>query len=209
VGGRPRWLWAFVSEEVTAYSIQPGRDFEQETVVLPADYAGGRPGSMVHLRGENWRMMRKPSKLSSGNRRPQVTKRCRVCSRVANRVPAHINGVLCFQRLMLDGLAVAATGPKGRSFRLPAIGYRSRRRYRPGGRSKQRPYRSAAGGTQVLCRHRLEACATESAVRTLFPLFSRGEGRENVSTLDTYAIMKLWRQCSNFRVPRPQPIDNH
>lgn len=43
VGGRLWWLWAFVSEEVTVYSIQPGRGFEQATVVLPGDYAGGLP----------------------------------------------------------------------------------------------------------------------------------------------------------------------
>jgi transposase len=43
VGGRLRWLWAFVSEEVTVCSIQPGRGFEQATVVLPADYAGALP----------------------------------------------------------------------------------------------------------------------------------------------------------------------
>lgn len=29
VGGRLWWLWAFVSEEVTVYSIPPGRGFEQ------------------------------------------------------------------------------------------------------------------------------------------------------------------------------------
>jgi hypothetical protein len=91
---------------------------------------------------------------------------------IANKVPAHINSALCFQRLMLGGLAVAGTGPKG-------------------GRGKRRPYRSAAGGRQVLRGHRLEACATEFAVRTIFALFSTGAGRENVSKLDTYAIMKL------------------
>ena len=31
------------AEEVTVYSIQPGRGFEQATVVLPTDYAGGLP----------------------------------------------------------------------------------------------------------------------------------------------------------------------
>jgi hypothetical protein len=49
----------------------------------------------------------------------------------------------------------------------------------------------------------------ECAVRTLFALFSTGAGHENASRLDTYAIMKLWGQCNNFRVSRLRPIDNH
>ncbi|MGH9555451.1 MAG: IS66 family transposase [Terriglobales bacterium] len=40
VGGVPRYLWVFVSDEVTVYAILPGRGFEQAASVLEADYRG-------------------------------------------------------------------------------------------------------------------------------------------------------------------------
>ena len=40
VGGRLWWMWAFSTSQVTVYSIQPGRGFEQAAGVLGADYAG-------------------------------------------------------------------------------------------------------------------------------------------------------------------------
>lgn len=40
VGGRLNWLWAFVSDEVTVYAIQPGRGFEQAAAILSADFSG-------------------------------------------------------------------------------------------------------------------------------------------------------------------------
>jgi hypothetical protein len=65
-GGRLCWLWAFVSEEVTVYSIQPARGFEQATMVLPTDYAGGAPWEHgLPPRAELANDTREPSKLSS------------------------------------------------------------------------------------------------------------------------------------------------
>lgn len=40
VGGKLWWLWAFSTSEVTVYSIQPGRGFEQAAAILGAAYAG-------------------------------------------------------------------------------------------------------------------------------------------------------------------------
>ena len=60
------------------------------------------------------------------------------------------------------------------------------------GGPKARPYSgfAGAGGGWGVDTGK-DACATGSAVRTLFRLFSTGVGRENVSKLDTYARMKL------------------
>jgi len=40
VGGKLWWMWAFSTAEVTVYSIQPGRGFEQAAAILGAAYAG-------------------------------------------------------------------------------------------------------------------------------------------------------------------------
>lgn len=40
VGGKLWWMWAFSTSQVTVYSIQPGRGFEQAATVLGADFAG-------------------------------------------------------------------------------------------------------------------------------------------------------------------------
>lgn len=40
VGGRLWWMWAFSTAQVTVYSIQPGRGFEQAAAVLGEDFAG-------------------------------------------------------------------------------------------------------------------------------------------------------------------------
>jgi transposase len=40
VGGRLCRMWAFSSDKLTVYSIQPGRGYEQETAILGADFDG-------------------------------------------------------------------------------------------------------------------------------------------------------------------------
>jgi transposase len=40
VGGRLQWMWVYSSEQVTVYSIQPGRGLEQAAVVLGQDLCG-------------------------------------------------------------------------------------------------------------------------------------------------------------------------
>lgn len=40
VGGQLRWLWAFVTPEVTVYRIMDGRGFEEACQVLPPDFSG-------------------------------------------------------------------------------------------------------------------------------------------------------------------------
>jgi len=40
VGGRLWWMWAFSTEQVTVYCIQPGRGFQQAAEILGSDYAG-------------------------------------------------------------------------------------------------------------------------------------------------------------------------
>jgi transposase len=40
VGGELQWMWVYCSQQVTVYSIQPGRGLDQAAVVLGRDYAG-------------------------------------------------------------------------------------------------------------------------------------------------------------------------
>jgi transposase len=40
VGGRLQWLWVFVTEHVTLYTIQPGRGFAEAAQILGEDFAG-------------------------------------------------------------------------------------------------------------------------------------------------------------------------
>jgi transposase len=52
VGGRLWWMWAFCSENLTVYAIQPGRGYEQAIGVLEADFDGFlvRDGWIVYQR---------------------------------------------------------------------------------------------------------------------------------------------------------------
>src|SRR5271166_5679639 len=52
VGGRLWWMWAFCSENLTVYCIQPGRGYEQAIGVLGADFDGFlvRDGWIVYQR---------------------------------------------------------------------------------------------------------------------------------------------------------------
>jgi len=51
VGGRLWWLWAFATPELTVYSIQPGRGFQQAAAVLGRGFAAQlvRDGWIVYL----------------------------------------------------------------------------------------------------------------------------------------------------------------
>ena len=40
VGGKLWWMWAFSSDQVTVYSIQPGRGYDQAMAILGADFDG-------------------------------------------------------------------------------------------------------------------------------------------------------------------------
>jgi len=40
VGGQLWWMWAFSSDKLTVYSIQPGRGYEQASVILGDDFDG-------------------------------------------------------------------------------------------------------------------------------------------------------------------------
>jgi len=52
VGGRLWWMWAFCSANVTVYSIQPGRGYEQAAAILGAEFDGFlvRDGWIVYRR---------------------------------------------------------------------------------------------------------------------------------------------------------------
>jgi transposase len=52
VGGKLWWMWAFSSAELTVYSIQPGRGYEQAAAVLGAEFEGFlvRDGWIVYRR---------------------------------------------------------------------------------------------------------------------------------------------------------------
>jgi transposase len=91
VGGRLWWLWVFAASEVTVYSIQPGRGFQQATVVLPADYAGGLPR-------DGWSVYRRFEQALHQTCLAHLLRRCRemieVCGPAAARFPETVKGIL-------------------------------------------------------------------------------------------------------------------
>ncbi len=57
VGGKLWWMWAFSSDQLTVYSIQPGRGYEQATAILGTGFDGFlvRDGWAVYRRKQSLR----------------------------------------------------------------------------------------------------------------------------------------------------------
>ena len=91
VGGRLQWLWAFASQEVTVYSIQPGRGFEQAARILGADFAG-------FLTHDGWRVYQKFLLAFHQTCLAHLLRRCREMIETASpagaRFPQAVQGIL-------------------------------------------------------------------------------------------------------------------
>ena len=78
VDGKLWWMWAFSTPQVTVYSIQPGRGFEQAALVLGADFAG-------FLVRDGWSIYRQFSKALHQTCLAHLLRRCREMLLVAGR----------------------------------------------------------------------------------------------------------------------------
>jgi transposase len=78
VGGQLWWMWAFSTAQVTVYSIQPGRGFEQAATVLGADFAG-------FLVRDGWSIYRRFVQALHQTCLAHLLRRCREMIRVARK----------------------------------------------------------------------------------------------------------------------------
>jgi len=78
VDGKLWWMWAFSTPQVTVYSIQPGRGFEQAALVLGADFAG-------FLVRDGWSIYRQFVQAVHQTCLAHLLRRCREMMLVAGR----------------------------------------------------------------------------------------------------------------------------
>jgi transposase len=81
VGGKLWWMWVFSTSQVTVYSIQPGRGFEQAATVLGADFAG-------FLVRDGWSIYRQFVQALHQTCLSHLLRRCREMILVAGRKEA-------------------------------------------------------------------------------------------------------------------------
>jgi transposase len=81
VGGELWWMWAFSTSQVTVYSIQPGRGFEQAAAVLGADFAG-------FLVRDGWSIYRQFIQALHQTCLAHLLRRCREMTLVAGKCQA-------------------------------------------------------------------------------------------------------------------------
>lgn len=132
VAGQLWWLWAFVTPDLTVYSIQPGRGFEQAAIILRPEYAGGMPR-------DGWVAYRQYERAVQQSCLDHLLRRCgrmiEVASPVAAQFPQMVRGILQ-QSLQLrnhrdhgeiseHGLAVARGMLEARLDRLLVVRYHS------------------------------------------------------------------------------------
>jgi transposase len=70
VGGKLWWMWAFSSDRVTVYSIQPGRGYEQATAVLGDNFDG-------FLVRDGWAVYRRFTQAAHQTCVAHLLRRCR------------------------------------------------------------------------------------------------------------------------------------
>jgi transposase len=80
VGGQLWWMWAFSTAQVTVYSIQPGRGFEQAAAVLGEDFAG-------FLVRDGWSIYRQFVQALHQTCLSHLLRRCREMILVAGKGP--------------------------------------------------------------------------------------------------------------------------
>jgi transposase len=132
VGGQLWWLWAFATPEITVYSIQPGRGFEQAAAILRPEYAGGMPR-------DGWAIYRHYKRAIHQSCLDHLSRRCRemiaVASPAAARFPQMVRQILQQalqlrnrrdrEKISAQGLAVVRGRLEARLDRLLEVAYRS------------------------------------------------------------------------------------
>lgn len=89
VGGRLWWMWAFSSDKLTVYSIQPGRGFEQAKAILGPDFDG-------FLVRDGWAVYRRFTQAVHQTCVAHLLRRCREMLEVATQ------GAATFPRTMKE-----------------------------------------------------------------------------------------------------------
>ena len=95
VGGQLRWLWAFATPDLTVYSIQDGRGFDEAASVLGADYDG------VLIR-DGWAPYRSFEQATHQSCLAHLLRRCRLLIDAADRGAARFPHAV--RRTLLKGL---------------------------------------------------------------------------------------------------------
>lgn len=104
VNGRLWWLWDFVTPDVTVYSIQPGRGFEQAAAILGEDYAG-------LLVCDGWAPYRKFLNAERQTCNAHLLRRCDELLETARAGAARVP--LAVKRLLLKGLELRDRQERG------------------------------------------------------------------------------------------------
>jgi transposase len=76
VGGKLCWMWAFSSDKLTVYSIQPGRGYEQAATILGPDFDG-------FLVRDGWAVYRRFTQAAHQTCVAHLLRRCREMLEVA------------------------------------------------------------------------------------------------------------------------------
>ena len=97
VGGDLHWLWDFVGDQVTVYSIQPGRGFKEAAAVLGKDFAGV-------LERDGWAPYRQFTQATHQTCNAHLIRRCREMLQTAQGRARHIP--LTVKQLLQDGMAL-------------------------------------------------------------------------------------------------------
>jgi transposase len=104
VAGRLRWLWVFVSAEVTVYAIQKGRGFDQAAAILPADFAG------VLVR-DGWAPYRQFTQAAHQSCLAHLLRRCHQMLETAQRGAARFPHAV--RRILSQALALRERDQRG------------------------------------------------------------------------------------------------
>jgi len=132
VGGRLWWMWAFSSDKLTVYTIQPGRGYEQASSILGADF----DGFMVR---DGWAVYRRFTQAVHQTCVAHLLRRCREMMEVARpgeaKLPRAVKEILQASLKLRDrrdrnrigerGLAIARGQLEARLDRTLNCNYRS------------------------------------------------------------------------------------
>jgi transposase len=132
VGGRLWWMWAFRSDKLTVYSIQPGRGYGQAAAILGADFDG-------FLVRDGWAVYRRFTQAVHQTCVGHLLRRCREMMEVARsgeaKLPRTVKEILQASLELRDrrdrnqigeqGLAIARGKLEARLDRTLSRNYRS------------------------------------------------------------------------------------
>lgn len=110
VDGKLWWMWAFSTAQVTVYSIQPGRGFEQAAAVLGKDFDG-------FLVRDGWSIYRQFLKALHQSCLAHLLRRCRemilVAGKGAAEFPRQVETILQDALQLRDGREQGQIGERG------------------------------------------------------------------------------------------------